>query len=263
MTVAPRPCTCDGILAGSDLPCPVHGEMGKAQWDMFQEAAARGVLWPPEGAELIIEGRVLGEPATAGSKASGIVREKKGGKMVPKMRGGRVQTYTKDDSGEKGKSWRAAIHDVVGELYQAAELVDAPMALELRVVRARKKGHYGSGRNAGVLKESAPAHPATRPDLTKQLRAFEDALAKVVIREDSRIVAIHTEKVWGDAPERAEFRLWRLPETVGAKLPGGNSVILPEQASLVDEEGTDEPEETEGVGAPNGGADPPGFPGLS
>jgi len=219
--------------------------------------------WPPPGAELIIEGRVLGEPATAGSKSAGVrYRKNPDGSAEPvRDKAGRVITFAKDSSGEKGKSWRADVREVVAALYGAAELVDEPMALELTVVRTRKPGHFGSGRNAGVLKDSAPAYPATRPDLTKQLRAFEDALAKVVIREDSRICEMVVRKVWGDAPERAEFRLWRLPPRVGDLPEGDKSVILDgtDQASL-DVGGGDEASNGSGTGPERTRA--PGFPGV-
>ncbi|QKW07005.1 RusA family crossover junction endodeoxyribonuclease [Streptomyces sp. NA04227] len=40
----------------------------------------------------------------------------------------------------------------------------------------RPKNHYGTGRNAGVLKPSAPARPAVMPDLSKLARSTEDAI---------------------------------------------------------------------------------------
>ncbi|MFE4796160.1 RusA family crossover junction endodeoxyribonuclease [Streptomyces sp. NPDC056708] len=40
----------------------------------------------------------------------------------------------------------------------------------------RPKSHYGTGRNAGVLKASAPPRPALPPDLSKLARSTEDAI---------------------------------------------------------------------------------------
>ena len=188
--------------------------------------------WVPDGAELVIAGAVIGEPGTAGSKRAFPIMENdpaNPGKKRPKMKNGRIMTRVDDSAGAKGKAWRGAVHDVVRAMYSSAELIDQPMALEFRVVRVRKGGDY-SKRDGGLL-PSAPLHPATRPDLTKQLRAFEDALAKVVIREDSRIVAMHTEKVYGDAPERAEFRLWTLPAKAGDLEPAPEGEV--EQPALL------------------------------
>lgn len=49
----------------------------------------------------------------------------------------------------------------------------------------RPKAHYTT---KGAVKPSAPAHPTIKPDLTKLLRAVEDALTGVVWRDDSQII---------------------------------------------------------------------------
>ena len=64
--------------------------------------------------------------------------------------------------------------------------------------RRRPKGHFGSGRNAGVVKASAPAHPTSRPDVLKLARAAEDALTGIVWHDDAAIVDERLRKVWGD-----------------------------------------------------------------
>lgn len=40
----------------------------------------------------------------------------------------------------------------------------------------RPKGHYRTGQNAHLLKDSAPALPGVKPDLDKLLRSTYDAL---------------------------------------------------------------------------------------
>lgn len=203
-------------------------------------------MFPPEDAELLIEGVVIGTPATAGSKTA--FTNPKTGKII-----------VKDSSDTKGTTWRQDVQASVAHLVKG-ELLDCPLALEFRVVRARRKAHYGTGRNAGVLKDSAPLVPAVRPDLTKQLRAFEDALAGVFIREDSRIVSTLMEKVYGEAPERAEFRLWRLPATVGDATGSQPRYPLPEQTSLI--EGAEPHEDADNGNRPRADDRVPAFPGL-
>ena len=59
----------------------------------------------------------------------------------------------------------------------------------------RPKSHFGTGRNAGKLKPSAPKYPAVKPDVDKLSRAVHDALTIAnVIDDDSRIVIDHNEK---------------------------------------------------------------------
>ncbi len=52
----------------------------------------------------------------------------------------------------------------------------------------RPREHYGSGKNANILKPSAPSHPTGRPDVTKLIRSTEDALTGIVWRDDAQIV---------------------------------------------------------------------------
>jgi crossover junction endodeoxyribonuclease RusA len=72
---------------------------------------------------------------------------------------------------------------------------DGPLRVELRFLLARPKGHYGSGRNAGQVRESAPLFPAARPDIDKLARSTLDGLCESgLIRDDSQIVSLHLEK---------------------------------------------------------------------
>jgi Holliday junction resolvase RusA-like endonuclease len=58
--------------------------------------------------------------------------------------------------------------------------------------------HYGTGKNAGKLKSSAPVHHVKTPDLDKAVRgvadSIGDAVASVLLRNDSQIVSIHATK---------------------------------------------------------------------
>ena len=65
----------------------------------------------------------------------------------------------------------------------------------------RPSSHYGSGKNASVLKATAPYFKCTAPDLDKLQRALGDALTQsAVIRDDCLIVKWSPLKVWGEIP---------------------------------------------------------------
>lgn len=83
-----------------------------------------------------------------------------------------------------------------------------PLSVEVLFRFPRPKAHYGTGRNAEVLKASAPNVHATKPDLDKLLRAIGDALAGIVWRDDSQIVEFSARKVYG-APS-ARVRVWEV-----------------------------------------------------
>lgn len=73
-----------------------------------------------------------------------------------------------------------------------------PVRVEATFVYARPKGHYGTGRNAGRVKDGAPTYKTSAPDLDKLQRALGDALTQAgVVRDDALIVSWSTSKQWG------------------------------------------------------------------
>lgn len=94
------------------------------------------------------------------------------------------------------RPWRA---NIAGEARYA--FAGEPTAEAVRVTLgfmfARPKSHYGSGRNAGEIKRSAPAYKSTRPDLDKLVRAVLDALTGIVFVEDSQVAVLTAWKDFG------------------------------------------------------------------
>jgi crossover junction endodeoxyribonuclease RusA len=59
----------------------------------------------------------------------------------------------------------------------------------------RPQGHYGTGRNSGTIRPSAPPFPAGRPDLDKLLRSTLDGLTEAgVWRDDAQVASIYAAK---------------------------------------------------------------------
>jgi crossover junction endodeoxyribonuclease RusA len=62
----------------------------------------------------------------------------------------------------------------------------------------RPRHHYGTGRNANLLKPAAPTYPRTGGDLDKLMRAVADALGRKhgagVIADDADIVTFNAAK---------------------------------------------------------------------
>lgn len=147
-----------------------------------------------------IEFRVYGEQKPQGSKiAQAIYRKGKDGKPTPVMKNGRVVTVARNDNPDV-VSWRNAIASAAREVY-SGPLLTCAIRLEIAFVRPRPKGHFGTGRNAEMVKASAPLHPTTKPDNTKLRRAVEDALTGVLYRDDSQIVEGIDLKTYGECFE--------------------------------------------------------------
>jgi len=103
------------------------------------------------------------------------------------------------DASTHGKDWRTNVKAAGFEAYHD-DLLTGPLGLSATFVMPRPKGHYGTGRNAEVLKASAPAFPTTKPDVLKLARALEDALTGIVWRDDAQIVSESIAKVYGNRP---------------------------------------------------------------
>jgi Holliday junction resolvase RusA-like endonuclease len=103
------------------------------------------------------------------------------------------------DASAKSRPWKALVAQVAGDAMAGRELMRGPLAMTLRFVVRRPKGHYGK---RGLL-PSAPPFPTTKPDLLKLARGVEDALSGVVYGDDAQIVRELLIKEYGE--ERVEI----------------------------------------------------------
>ena len=78
------------------------------------------------------------------------------------------------------------------------------LALGLTFYIARPQGHFT--KVSRVLTKSAPPRPVTRPDLTKYVRAVEDACTGILWHDDSQVVTQVNRKVYG-SPDRCEVKV--------------------------------------------------------
>ena len=110
------------------------------------------------------------------------------------------------DANPRAKGWKERVAQAAGEQYDGP-LLQGALGVSMFFYRPRPLGHYGTGRNAGVLRASAPAYPTTRPDALKLARGVEDALQGVLYRDDSQIVLEQLFKYYGE-PARCEVTVW-------------------------------------------------------
>lgn len=142
----------------------------------------------------MIQFTVLGRPQPAGSKKAFV--NKHTGKVI----------VTED--AKRSKPWQQQVGDTALAYRDQlpGRLLDGPLQLDVTFVLARPKGHYRTGRNAALIRDSAPTRPAVKPDTTKLLRAVEDALTGVLWRDDAQVVDQTARKVYG-TPERVEITI--------------------------------------------------------
>ena len=83
--------------------------------------------------------------------------------------------------------------------------LDCPLQVDLNFYLPRPKGHYGSGRNAGRLKSSAPAHHTKKPDIDNLRKLVMDAMTGIFWRDDSLVCKGTTTKEYSDRPMTKVF----------------------------------------------------------
>ena len=133
----------------------------------------------------VIHLKFLGEPAPQGSKQI--------------TRWGGLKEVS-----AKIQPWRASVQYACSEQYKG-EPIDHSVALDVTFVLLRPKTHYGTGRNATKLKDSAPRHHTKTPDLDKLLRGVLDPMTVKcggnVLSDDSVVVELNGRKRYAEAGE--------------------------------------------------------------
>ncbi len=86
-------------------------------------------------------------------------------------------------------------------------------AVDLRVAFyfPRPKSHYGTGKNAGVLKKSAPEQHTTKPDVDNLVKAVKDTLGEKsgigLWKDDKQVVSVLAKKFYADPGQPAGMRI--------------------------------------------------------
>jgi len=102
---------------------------------------------------------------------------------------------TYDPSKDKKESFASIIQKDAPK-----EPITDPISLELVFYMGRPKNHYGSGKKAELLKDSAPEYHSGRPDLDNLCKFCQDAMNKIFWRDDSQICRLFAEKKYSERP---------------------------------------------------------------
>lgn len=148
-------------------------------------------LLPSTGPRLVVEFTIVGVQKPQGSKIAQPVY--RNGKAV--MKDGRPVLIVRDDNPDL-QEWRRHVARQCAKHFPDT-LIAGPVRLEITFQRERPLSHFGTGRNACVLKANAPKYPTLRPDTLKLARAIEDALTGVVWCDDSQVVDHALSKRYG------------------------------------------------------------------
>lgn len=135
---------------------------------------------------------VHGRPQQKGSKTSRWAHRPGGGINV-----------WQQDVNPNAKPWQATVSAAAADAIAPGPLLRGPVAVELVFCFKRPKGHYGTGRNAGAVRASAPQWMTTMPDIDKLARTALDGLTGALIGDDAQVCHLELSKCYGE-PERLE-----------------------------------------------------------
>lgn len=125
---------------------------------------------------------------------------------VPAPQGSKTRTkWGMREDNPATKPWRSAVAWEARAVYGNREPLTGPLELRAVFYFPRPKSHYGTGKNAAVLKPSAPLFHTGKPDGDKLMRAIGDAITGVLVRDDSLIAHGCYTKVYGQP--RAEIQI--------------------------------------------------------
>jgi len=98
------------------------------------------------------------------------------------------------------RAWRQEVVETILSFELKEPLLGA-CQVELTFYLKRPKHHYGTGRNAHLLKGSAPGYVEVRPDADKLARTILDAMTlSNLIRDDGQVAVLTVAKRYGEKP---------------------------------------------------------------
>ena len=127
---------------------------------------------------------------------------------------GSLTLWRADDGTERVKhpqstiAWRNIVIATLRREWAGRPPIRGPVAVTLVALYGRPLAHLGTGRNAGMLKPSAPVLKTGAPDLDKVIRGIGDALTQSGVLADDNLIA-----VWA-----AHARWADLDQTPGARI---------------------------------------------
>jgi Holliday junction resolvase RusA-like endonuclease len=71
-----------------------------------------------------------------------------------------------------------------------------PAELHVTVHLARPRSHFGTGRNAALVRPAAPCFPVARPDWDNYAKTVSDALNGVAYSDDGQVVSARVTKLY-------------------------------------------------------------------
>jgi len=112
-----------------------------------------------------------------------------------------IRTYDPSSKDKEDFSWKA-----ISKLKPDSPFT-GPISLVVVFYMPRPKSHYGSGKNASILKKSAPSYHVTKPDTDNLLKFVKDAFNKIYWKDDSQVYLVTAQKCYTELTPRTEVEI--------------------------------------------------------
>ncbi len=109
------------------------------------------------------------------------------------------------EANKNSKPWRVSVGFAAAEVIKTP--FEGPLEVRFDFYMPRPQGHFGTGKKAGVLKDSAPTYHISKPDTTKLIRSTEDALKGIAWHDDSQIAVQHGTKLYANSAVGARITI--------------------------------------------------------
>lgn len=107
------------------------------------------------------------------------------------------------DTNRNAPLWQLTVREIARTRWVGPP-IDGACTVSLEFYFARPRYHYGTGRNAELIKTAYLDAPMTcAPDIDKLVRTTLDGLTGITFVDDSRVARLFAGKGYGD-PERVE-----------------------------------------------------------
>jgi len=127
---------------------------------------------------------------------SGTPRPQGSKKAMRLTQGSRAGTMIMVESSKQLEPWRNDVAMAARKARGSQPMLEGAVAIVAVFVLVRPRGHYGT---RGRL-PSAPLRPVVAPDFDKLLRAIDDAITGILIKDDAQICTSQASKVYGAMP---------------------------------------------------------------
>jgi Holliday junction resolvase RusA-like endonuclease len=142
---------------------------------------------------------VYGRPAPQGSK------------IASRAKDGRV--FVREAS-PRLRDWRYEVARTAREHIEVVEPLNLPVCMNIAFELPRPRSHLTK---KGTLRKGAPSYPS-RPDLTKLVRAVEDALTGIVWRDDGQVVMVQAYKAYAESATEPRCVISIVPMNISVEI---------------------------------------------